>query len=116
MGLMADVLLTAICVLGLAFLAWWLLGRMFRPIAEPCCRALIPGRGGGEELEQAVRALIWLRGLGLLNCPIVIADVDLTPQGREIALRLAARLISRVRIIRMAAMAKATSVSPRSLA
>ena len=91
MGLMADVLLTAICVLGLAFRAWWLLGRMFRPIAEPCCRALIPGRGGGEELEQAVHSLIWLRGLGLLNCPIVIADVDLTPQGREIALRLAAR-------------------------
>ena len=87
MGLMADVLLTAICVLGLAFLAWWLLGRMFRPIAEPCCRALIPGRGGGEELEQAVHSLIWLRGLGLVNCPFLAVTKEQTEDmevcGRE---------------------------------
>lgn len=90
-GLMTDVLLTALCVLGLAFLAWWLMGRLLRPIPAPGVRALIPGRGGGEELEQAVRAFIWLRGLGLLDCPIVIADVDLTPEGWELALRLTAR-------------------------
>lgn len=91
MGVMADAVLTAVCVAGLFFLAWWLMGRLLRPIPDPGCRGLIPGRGAGEGLEQAVRALIWLRGLGLLNCPVVIADVDLTPEGREIALRLAAR-------------------------
>ena len=35
--------------------------------------------------------LMWLRGLGLLSCPVVIADVDLTPQGWELALRLTTR-------------------------
>lgn len=91
MELLTDVLLTAVCVLGLAFLAWWLLGRLLRPIPVPGVRAVIPGRRGGENLEQAVRSLIWLRGLGLLNCPIVIADVDLTTEGWELALRLTAR-------------------------
>ena len=33
----------------------------------------------------------WLRGLGLLRCPVVIADVSLTAEGRELAQRLAAR-------------------------
>jgi len=86
-----DVCLTAVCVLGLAFLLWWLFGRLLRPMADGRTRVLIPGRGEGEDLEQAVRALIWLRGMGLLSCPIVIADVDLTPGGWELALMLTAR-------------------------
>ena len=35
--------------------------------------------------------LVWLRSLGLLSCCVVIADLDLTAQGREVALRLALR-------------------------
>ena len=35
-------------------------------------------------------ALAWVL-LGLLSCPVVIADVDLTPQGWELALRLTTR-------------------------
>lgn len=89
MALMIDVLLTAVCTLGLAFLLWWLMGRLLRPICGAC--VILPGRGMGGELEQAVRGFVWLRGLGVLNCTVIIADVDLTPQGREIALRLAAR-------------------------
>ena len=38
-----------------------------------------------------MRACIWLRGLGLLSCPVIIADAGLTPQGWELALRLTAR-------------------------
>lgn len=91
MGLITDVLLTAACVLGLSFLVWWLFGRLLRPFPEQGVRVLIPGRGEGENLEQAVRAFIWLRGLGMLSCPIVIADVDLTPQGWELALQLTVR-------------------------
>ena len=89
--MLTDVLLTALCILGLAFLAWWLMGRLLRPIPAPGVRALIPGHGDGDALEQTVRSFIWLRGMGLLDCPIVIVDVDLTSVGRELALRLTAR-------------------------
>ena len=54
-----------------------------------CCCA--PCRGEGEGLEQLVRSFLWLRGMGLLRCPIVIADAGLTPAGWELALRLSAR-------------------------
>lgn len=91
MGLLTDIFLTALCALGLGFLGWWLFGRLLRPIPDRSVRALIPGRGDGEDLEQAVRAFIWLRSLGLLDCPIVIADVDLTRQGQELAFRLTLR-------------------------
>lgn len=91
MGPAKDVFFSVIWILILAFLACWLFGRLLRPIPEQRVRVLIPGRGDGNDLEQSVRGLIWLRGLGLLSCPIVIADVDLTPQGWELALRLTAR-------------------------
>ena len=91
MEMIWDTLLAAVCVLGLAFVAWWLFGRLFRPMPGQGVRVLIPGRGEGEDLEQTVRGLMWLRGLGLLSCPVVIADVDLTPQGWELALRLTTR-------------------------
>lgn len=86
-----DVLLTAVCVLGLAGCFWWLLGRLLRPIPRGCVRVVLSGRGRGADLEQSVRSLMWLRGLGLLNCPILIADLGLNREGREIALRLAVR-------------------------
>ena len=91
MGLISDIFLTAVCTMGLAIAAWWLFGRLLRPIPGQGVRVLIPGRGEGEGLEQSVRAFIWLRGLGLLNCPIIIADVDLTARGWELALRLTVR-------------------------
>ena len=91
MDMIWDTLLAAVCVLGLAFVAWWLFGRLFRPMPGRGVRVLIPGRGEGEDLEQTLRAFMWLRGLGLLDCPIIIADLGLTPKGWELALRLTAR-------------------------
>ena len=79
MEMIWDTLLAAVCVLGLAFVAWWLFGRLFRPMPGQGVRVLIPGRGEGEDLEQTLRAFMWLRGLGL------------TPKGWELALRLTAR-------------------------
>ena len=91
MNLAGEILVTAVCVLGLAFFAWWLFGRLLRPIPEQRVYALISGRGDGTDLEQSVRAFVWLRGLGLVHCPVLIAEVDLTAGGRDVALRLAAR-------------------------
>jgi hypothetical protein len=88
---MIDILLTGVCTLGLALVAWVLFGRLTRPLPGQPVHLLVPGQGDGGALEQTVRALIWLRGLGLLRCPIVIADVDLTPWGWELAVRLTAR-------------------------
>ncbi len=91
MEVVRDVCLAAVCTLGLAFAAWWLLGRLLRPIPGREGFAVLPGRGDGEGLEQGVRSFLWLRSLGLLNCPVVIADVSLSPEGREVALRAASR-------------------------
>ena len=91
MGVFWDGLLAAACAVGLAFVAWWLFGRLLRPIPRQRLYALVAGRGDGTDLEQSVRAFIWLRSLGLLRCPVVIADVDLTARGWEVALRLTAR-------------------------
>ena len=42
-------------------------------------------------LEQSVRALMWLRSLGLLRCPVVIVDLGLDREGLAVAQRLALR-------------------------
>ena len=86
-----EILSAVLCILGLAGFIWWLAGRLLRPL--PCGRACIvlQGRGEGAELEQSVRGFLWLRSLGLLKAPILIADLGLSSGGREIALRLCAR-------------------------
>ena len=91
MGTFWDAALAVVCAAGLALLGWWLFGLLLRPLPGHGAYLVLPGRDEGEGLEQQVRACIWLRGLGLLSCPVVIADAGLTPQGWELALRLTAR-------------------------
>ena len=91
MGAFWDAVLAVICICGLAFVGWWLFGLLLRPLPGGLARVVITGRGGGEDLEHQVRSFLWLRGLGLLRCPIVIADAGLTPAGWDLALRLTAR-------------------------
>ena len=91
MGAFWDAALALICILGLALVGCWLFGLLLRPLPGQEAKVVIPGRGEGEGLEQQVRSFLWLRGLGLLRCPVVIADAGLTPAGWELALRLTAR-------------------------
>ena len=91
MGLVWETLTATACVLGLAGLGWWLLGRLLRPLQGQSACVLLPGRGGGEGLEQTVRGFIWLRSLGVVKVPILVADLGLDPAGREVALKLCAR-------------------------
>lgn len=91
MGTFRDAVLALSCILGLAFVGCWLFGLLLRPLPGRGAKVVLPGRGEGEDLEQQVRSFLWLRGLGLLRCPIVIADAGLTPSGWELALRLTAR-------------------------
>ena len=91
MGGFWDIFLAVVCILVLALAGWWLFGLLLRPLPGREARVVLTGQGTGEELEQQVRSFLWLRGLGLLRCPIIIADVGLTPAGWELALRLTAR-------------------------
>ena len=88
---MLESAVAVVCVLGLTGALWWLLGRMLRPLPQRSAFVLLRGRGEGRGLEQAVRGFVWLRGLGVLRVPILIADLGLNVRGREIALRLCAR-------------------------
>lgn len=91
MELLLQGVLTLLCALGLALLGELVAGRLLCSAAGQDIWTVVPGRRDGEGLERNLRSLIWLRNLGLLRCPIAIADVDLTAEGRELALRLASR-------------------------
>ena len=91
MDSMLEVLGAVLCVLGLTGFLWWLMGRLVRPLPVQSACILLPGRGDGGELEQSVRGFIWLRGLGLVKIPILIADLGLDPEGRRVAQCLCVR-------------------------
>lgn len=91
MKLLWEGLLTLLSALGVALLGGLLFGRLVRPLPGPGLWVLVPGRGGGEQLERDLRGLAWLRGLGLLRGCVVIVDCGLDPEGRELALHLTRR-------------------------
>ena len=91
MGAVWELFGTAMAAAGLAVLLWWQMGRLLRPVPGRNVQVVISGRGDGEELEQTLRALYWLRGMGLLQSGIVIETEDLTDTG----LTLAEKLIQR---------------------
>ena len=88
---LTDGFWTAVCVIGLACLGWWLAGKLLCPVPSSGTWVVLAGRGEGDGLEQKVRAFLWLRSLGLLRCPVVIADMGLNEQGKEVVGRLALR-------------------------
>ena len=91
MGAFWELFGTAMAAAGLAVLLWWQMGRLLRPVPGRNVQVVISGRGDGEELEQTLGALYWLRGMGLLRSGIVIETEDLTDTG----LTLAEKLIQR---------------------
>lgn len=91
MGSAAEGLAALLAALGLALLGGILFGRLLCPAPGGAQWLLIPGRGDGAGLEQTVRAAMWLRGLGLLRCPVAIVDAGLNEQGRRLAAHLAGR-------------------------
>lgn len=86
-----EVILSLLAVAGLLSLSWLLLGQILTPAGNRETLSLIPGKGDGEDLEQSVRGLLWLRGGGLLTGSIVIVDCGLSPTGRAIAAALCLR-------------------------
>ena len=91
MGAFLELTGTVLAAAGLAVLLWWQVGQLLRPLPAPGVTIVVSGRGDGEHLEQTLRALYWLRGMGLLRSGIVIETEDLTDTG----LTLAEKLIQR---------------------
>ncbi len=91
MGLFWEGLLTLLAVLGLAVLGYILFGRLLHPIPGNTICILLMGSGKGERLEGELRSVIWLRSLGLLRCPVVLADTGLDDEGIELTRRLTQR-------------------------
>ena len=91
MGAFLELAGAALAALGLAGLLWWQIGRLLRPLPAPGVKIVVPGRGDGEQLEQTLRALYWLRGMGLLRGGIVIETEELTSVGLALAAELTRR-------------------------
>lgn len=75
---------------GLVSLGWLALGALLLPGVCPA-RMIIEARGGGEGLEQSVKALLWLRRTGLWWGEVVIEDCGLSREGEALARALAQR-------------------------
>lgn len=84
-----EILLSFLAVAGLLTLGWLFLGRMLRPMGGKHAVTLLPTEGEGEELEQAITGMFWLRGAGFTAGQVVIVDRGLTPQGLALARTLA---------------------------
>ncbi|HIW94302.1 MAG TPA: hypothetical protein H9868_07160 [Candidatus Flavonifractor merdipullorum] len=91
METMAQALLALLAAVGLLALAWLCFGWLLLPGWEGKVYTVLPGRGSGGGLEQSVKALRWLEGLGGLRPTIYIADMGLNPEGKAVAEGLARR-------------------------
>lgn len=80
-----EILLSLLAVTGLLALGWLCFGRLLRPMGGKGALTLLPARGNGEDLEQALTGLLWLRGAGLTAGRIVVADLGLTEEGQDLA-------------------------------
>lgn len=80
-----EILFSLLAVTGLLTLGWLCFGKLLRPVGGKGAVTLIPARGEGEDLEQAVAGLLWLRGAGLTEGQVLLVDLGLTPPGRNLA-------------------------------
>lgn len=86
-----EIALAALAVLGLLSLIWMVSGWLLTPIGGRSVTTLIPCSGDGEELEQAVNGLVWLRDGGFLRGKVILADCGLTDFGKAVAETLVLR-------------------------
>ena len=73
---------------GLVSLGWLALGALLLP-GRCAARLTVPAQGGGDGLDQTVKALLWLRRSGLWRGEIVIEDRGLNEGGAALARALA---------------------------
>ena len=86
-----EILLSLLAVTGLISIGWFCFGHLFTPAGGRNACTLVPATGDGEDLEQAVNGLLWLRSGEFLGGRVVILDCGLTPAGRALAVALCQR-------------------------
>lgn len=91
MRAITEIVLALLAVVGLLSLGWLLFGKILTPVGGGRVWTVVPGEGDGGDLEQAVTGLLWLRGGGLMQGTVVIADCGLNAAGRATAAALALR-------------------------
>ena len=84
MGAFSEIALSLLAVIGLLSISWFCFGRLLTPLGGERAVTVLPGKGDGAELEQAVRGILWLRGSGLLSGRVIIVDCGLTAAGRAV--------------------------------
>ena len=82
--------LSLLAAFGLVCLVWLGAGWLTLPLRCPA-RIVLEAHGHGEELEQAVRGLLWLRRTGLWRGTVVIRDEGLDERGLALARTLSLR-------------------------
>lgn len=85
-----ELLLSLLAAFGLMCLLWLGAGWLLFPLRCPA-RIVLEAHGHGEELEQAVRGLLWLRRAGLWRGTVVIRDEGLDERGLALARTLSLR-------------------------
>ena len=83
-----EFLAVLMAAFGLVSLGWLALGALLLPGVCPA-RMVVDAQGGGEGLEQSVKALLWLRRTGLWRGAVVIDDHGLDERGAALARTLA---------------------------
>ena len=86
-----EILLSLLAVTGLISIGWLCFGRLFTPAGGHQACTLVPAAGDGDDLEQAVNGLLWLRSGEFLGGKVVILDCGLTPAGRALAVAICRR-------------------------
>ena len=86
-----EIVLSLLAVTGLISIGWVCFGRLFTPAGGRQACTLVPATGDGEDLEQAVNGLLWLRSGEFLGGRVVILDCGLTPVGLALAHALCQR-------------------------
>lgn len=80
-----EIVLSLLAVTGLLALGWLCFGKLLRPMGGKGAVTLLPAREEGEDLEQALTGLLWLRGAGLTVGRVVVVDLGLTAAGKDLA-------------------------------
>lgn len=80
-----EIVLSLLAVTGLLTLGWLCFGRLLRPMGGKDAVTLLPTQGEGEDLEQALTGLLWLRGAGLSVGRVLVVDLGLTENGKDLA-------------------------------
>ncbi len=76
-----DILLVFLAAAGILLLLWCLLGLVLLPVFGRSMETLYYVKGGGEGMEQRVRAYSWLREGRITGGRLIVVDCGLNEQG-----------------------------------